>query len=261
MHRPHNPDEADEKKKRVFTMKWLLALAFLLTAPAPWAADLKARGVVVARHRAVLAGEIAARVLSLPHREGESFATGETLVAFDCRMFEAQREKVRAEYQIAQKKLENSQKLFSTRAIGTLELSLAEAETAAAAAEVSMAELNVQRCTISAPYDGRVVRVMANEHDSTRQQQEILEIVALNSLEMEIIIPGTWLTWLRPGTPLTVQVDETGASVPATLKTLGAAVDAISQTVKVRATLDGRDGRLLPGMSGSVRFIRPPKAP
>lgn len=216
----------------------------------------KARGLVVARQHAMLSSEIAARVLTLPRREGETFNASEVLATFDCRLFEAQREKVRAERDAARKKLENNQRLAVTQSIGVLEVALSESEVAKAEAEFTMTDLNVQRCAIAAPYNGRVLRVMANEHDSVRQQQEILEIVDLASLEMEIIVPSLWLTWLRQGTKLMIHIDETGASLPATLSTLGASVDAVSQTVRVRARFDALNERLIPGMSGTAKFSR-----
>ena len=65
-----------------------------------------------------------------------------------------------------------------------------------------------------------------------------------------------WLAWLRAGQALELAVDETGRTVIAEVHTTGAAIDPVSQSVSVRASISASDASLVPGMSGTVRFIR-----
>lgn len=246
---------------------WLLLT--LLPALA-WAADpaeppaaagpaaYEARGVVKARQRAVVASELAALVKRMPLRPGESFSKGELLVGFDCRLFEAQKEKVLAELEAARMRHENSRQLEEMSSIGVLEVQLAEMEVKKTEAEARMTGLNVERCTIKAPYAGRVVRVMANEQESVRLQQELLEIVGVGSLEAEIVVPGAWIKWLTQGRKLTMTIDETGEEIPATVSTVGATMDPASQSLVICARVQGKPGStLIPGMRGMARFSPP----
>jgi membrane fusion protein (multidrug efflux system) len=242
---------------------WLLLFVCLLPALAGAAGPaepslFEARGVVKARQRAVIASELAALVKRLPLRAGEGFKAGDLLVGFDCRLFEAQRDKVRAELEAAKMRYENSQQLEKMSSIGVLEVQLAGVEVKKAEAESRIAALNVERCTIKAPYDGRVVRMMANEQESVKLQQELIEIVGIGSLEAEIVVPGSWLKWLTPGRKLTMSIDETGENVPATVSTVGASMDPASQSLIVCARLQGKKGiPLIPGMRGMAHFNPP----
>lgn len=224
-------------------------------------AAYEARGVVKARQKAVIASELAALVKRMPLRPGESFNKGDLLVGFDCRLFEAQKEKVQAELEAATMRHDNSRQLEEMSSIGVLEVQLAEVEVKKTEAEARMAALNVERCAIKAPYAGRVVRTMANEQESVKLQQELLEIVGIGSLEAEIVVPGAWVKWLTPGRKLTMTIDETGEEIPATVATVAATMDPASQSLIIYARLQGKQKTpLIPGMRGLAHFA-PPNPP
>ncbi len=67
-------------------------------------------------------------------------------------------------------------------------------------------------------------------------------------------VPSTWLTWLKPGAEFQFQVDETDKSYVGVVRRLGAAVDTVSQTIKVFAKFAAPTPDILPGMSGTAQF-------
>ena len=81
-----------------------------------------------------------------------------------------------------------------------------------------------------------------------------MDIVGDGLLEAEIVVPSNWLSWLKKGHPLTIQIDETGKTLDAKVINLGAAVDAVSQTIAVRAQFNEKYDDLVSGMSGVVSF-------
>jgi membrane fusion protein, multidrug efflux system len=74
---------------------------------------------------------------------------------------------------------------------------------------------------------------------------------------VDIIVPSNWVRWLKPGTPFSFRVDEVRRDVPAAVVRVGAAVDAVSQTIKIAAKLLQSSDGILPGMSGSASFDVP----
>ena len=103
------------------------------------------RVVVQSLMQATLSAEIAARITRMPFRDGDAFRKGDVLVAFDCDIFEAQRDKVEAELKAAQAKLDNDRQLAATRSIGALEVILSEVSLQRAQAELRMARINTDR--------------------------------------------------------------------------------------------------------------------
>ena len=75
-----------------------------------------------------------------------------------------------------------------------------------------------------------------------------------DQLELQMLVPSKWLGWLKPGTKLTVDVEELGKSYPAQVQRIGAQIDAVSQSIAVYAAVEGNPPGLLPGMSGWAVF-------
>lgn len=212
------------------------------------------RALVVSRDRAVLSAEIAARIADMPFRPGDAFDQGDRLVRFDCSRFVAQRDVAVGDVAAARKSLESVEKLRSLNAAGQLEVEIAAAQLSKAEAQQRLYQSDVNRCGIQAPYGGRIVAWHANPHEVANPGEDLIEIVRVGSLEIEMIVPSGWLSWLKPALPLTVAVDETGRRYDATITTIGAEVDPVSQTVAIRATFADSPDDLLPGMSGSAAF-------
>ncbi len=211
------------------------------------------RVVVQSLMQATLSAEIAARITKLPLREGDSFKKGDTLVGFDCAIFEAQRDKVEAELKAANAKLSNDQELEKSRSIGVLEVQLSEVAVQRAKAEMRMAQINADRCVIEAPWAGRVMWRKAQELEVAKLHQEILAIVSTEAMEVMAVVPGQWVRTLKPGQTFDVRIDETGTRHTASVVAIGSQVDAVSQTINLRGRI-ARDPKLLPGMTGTASF-------
>jgi len=140
------------------------------------------------------------------------------------------------------------------RSIGELQYQLSESALKKAEAELSIAKLNVERCNIVAPYDGKVMEVYTNVFTSIEQRQPLMEIVGDGLLEAEIVAPSNWLKWLKKGHSVKIIIDETGDVLDAKIISLGAAVDAASQTIELKAQFNKKYESLIPGMSGIVKF-------
>lgn len=214
--------------------------------------DLSARGLIKAKSRAVLASEIGAVVNTTPLRSGDTFQKGDLLIGFDCRLLKSQRDKVAAQTKASKAQLTNARDLETMRSIGALDVTMAQADYDKAVSELKIATLNVERCSIRAPYDGTVVQLMVNEFESVDLRRNLIEIVSSSALEVEIIAPADWLKKISIGQTGQILVDELGISTEIKFVAIGGAVDPVSQTILVRAQLNNPPADILPGMSGVV---------
>jgi membrane fusion protein (multidrug efflux system) len=231
----------------------LLVFGLALLGSSAQAQNHSSRVVVQALMQATLSAEIAARITLMPFREGDSFKKGDTLIGFDCDIFEAQRDKVEAELKAANAKLGNDRELEKTRSIGALEVQLSEVAVQRAQAEMRMAQINTERCVIKAPWAGRVMLRKAQELEVAKLHQEVLSIVSTEAMEVMAVVPGQWVRTLKPGQTFEVRIDETGTRHTATVVAIGSQVDAVSQTINLRGRI-ARDPKLLPGMTGTASF-------
>jgi multidrug efflux pump subunit AcrA (membrane-fusion protein) len=134
------------------------------------------------------------------------------------------------------------------------ELEISKKEYEKEQAEHNIAKINTQRCTIYAPYDGKVVTKLAQRYQNVQPNQELLEIVKTSELELKIIVPASWLTFLKKDQKFSLLIDETGQKMQATIKELGAVIDTSSQTITLRAAPLKPYGLLIPGMSATANF-------
>tara|TARA_B100000287_G_scaffold95109_1_gene87266 strand:+ start:1356 stop:2081 length:726 start_codon:yes stop_codon:yes gene_type:complete len=214
----------------------------------------EARALVVATEKVAISSEIAARVEKINFLMGEAFDKGDVLISFDCKLYKAQLEVIKADHKSAKIQLKNDKELLDMRSIGELQYQLSESALRKTEAELSIAKLNVERCNIVAPYDGKVMNVYTNVFTSIEQRQTLMDIVGDGLLEAEIVAPSNWLKWLKKDYPVKIIIDETGEILDAKIISLGAAVDAASQTIELKAQFNNKYESLIPGMSGIVKF-------
>lgn len=216
-----------------------------------------APALVQAMDRTTIASELTARIAEMPIRPGERFEKGAVLVRFSCAAYEAQRAVARADVASAEAQLAVKKRLFELQSAGALEVEMAEAAVTRAKAEVRVHQVQVDRCVLYAPYAGRVVDWTARPFGSVETGEPLLEIVGVERLEVEVIVPAAWMGWLEPGAPFMLTSADGAQRADATVKSLGAAVDPASQTVVIRGALETPGAGWLPGLSGRAVFRAP----
>ena len=227
--------------------KVLITIIIFLSPMFALAEDRMARALVSATEKVSISSEISARVEKINFLLGDAFKKGDILISFDCELYKAQNEVIKANY-------ETAKILLEMRSIGKLQYQLSVSAMNKAKAELKISTLNVKRCKVIAPYDGKVMDVYTSIFSTIQERQVLMDIVGDGLLEAEIIVPSTWLKWLKTGHNVEIQIDETGDNLKAKIISLGAAVDAVSQTIKLKARFNEKYGGLIPGMSGTVKF-------
>jgi membrane fusion protein, multidrug efflux system len=203
-------------------------------------------------HYTTLASEIGARVRSLPVAEGGRFRAGQLLVSLDCSLQQAQSDKAQAAADGANKTWQADQQLAQLKSIGAVELAVAGSELEKSRAELAANQAVIHKCSITAPFQGRVAEQHVRESQYVQPGQALLDILDDSSLHLEFLVPSKWLVWLKSGQKFTVQIDETGKTYPARIEQIGARVDPVSQSIKLTGVVDGRYPELMAGMSGRV---------
>lgn len=238
----------------------VLALLLAITThahaqPAVSRGDIRVQ--LTPRHHTVLSSELSGRIDMIAVREGESFEQGQPLLEFDCKMHNARLQKAQAQGQEAEKVQAVNAQLDKLGSISTLEVDVAIARLAAAEAETALMQTIVERCVVAAPFTGKVASLMVQPHQYVGEGQELLEILDDRELEVEMVVPSRWLTTLTAEQAFQLRIEETGREYPARIERIGAAIDAVSQSVKVYGRIDGSFAELRAGMSGSALIGNP----
>jgi len=219
--------------------------------------DPDVRGVIKPKQESTIASRMTARITSMPFGKGRSFRKGALLAQFDCSAIRAELRAAQAAANAYNVTYKTNVELDQYEAIGKNEVAVAKANLGKANAEASAIKANLSDCAVYAPYSGTVVEEIAGRGEIAASGQPLLTIQSGGDLEVELIVPSNWLTWLRPGVDFTFKIDETGADVTGQVTRLGASVDPVSKTIRVTGNVDKTESLVLPGMSGTGVFAKP----
>lgn len=217
----------------------------------------QAQGILRAVHEATLSSELAAQIEQIPYREGMAFRQGDLLVSFNCALPRAEAEAARQEVRVKKSAWDTNIELDKFQSVGRYDLIAAEGEYRKALARAKSLEIQVSYCEIRAPFDGQVQALKVAPWEAVSAGQALLTIVDPGELELNIIVPSGWLTWLHPGSEFTFEAQESHSTSAGHITRVLPQIDAVSKTVKVIGVLDTEDGasvQFAPGMSGRVAF-------
>ena len=230
----------------------------LMLLACPWASyaneEAEVRVLLIPERESELASQLNAEITSITVKEGDRFKEGSTLVEFDCAVINARLQKVRFDLEAAKETHEANLELARYGSVSQLDTAVSSAMVKRAQAEVLVNETIAGKCSIKAPYAGRVVKLRATPFQNVSQGDPIMGIIDEKSLLIRLLLPSNWLRWIKPGINFNVQIDETLKSYKAVLVGLGAKVNPVNQTIEAFGRFTDFSPDLLAGMSGTAIF-------
>lgn len=203
--------------------------ATLVLAPAdlvavrtlPLTRGVDVNGTLKAVRSAYVKARVAGEILEVAVREGEAVRAGQVLVRIDpteldlrLRQAEHNAQAARAQLDIAQRALANSQALVAQGFVSPTTLDTAQANRAAADAtlQAALAAVDLARkaradATLLAPLSGLVAQRLAEPGERIGVDGRVLEIVDLSQLELEAAVPQDVAPAVRVGAPARLRVD------------------------------------------------------
>jgi len=230
------------------------AIPVVKPAAAP-VADANAIRVLLAPEvETTLVAQMAGRIEVLNASLGQPVTKGKLLVGIECGEAQARLRMAEADLATARDMLTGKTGLKQLNAAGDLEVSTAQAAVDKAKGAVSLGRSQVAYCSLNAPFNGRIARIYAKQHQGVNVGAPVLDLVSDGPLKLRLNVPSIYLRQLKVGTSFDVAINETGKTYPARVTAINARVDAVAQTIELEARIDGQAAELLAGMSGIARF-------
>lgn len=205
-----------------------------------------------------LSSEMDGKIETLAVREGDRVKRGQPLVRFNCGVEIARAEKAKTLATQTANVAAAYARLYKLKAKSELEVAEAKSNAAAAKAEAAVMSETLKRCAVAAPFSGRVFELHVQRYQYVLTGEPLMGILNDRDLELELIVPSNWLPWLTPKTAFSIQIEELDKTYRATVTSIGARVDPVSQSIKVKAAINGAHPELMSGMGGRAIFQIPP---
>jgi len=229
--------------------------------------EIRAIGTLESPSMVVIKPQIAGIVLDLPFEEGADVRKGDPLVLFDPRPFDAALHSAEADL-ARDTALAADAKQAAAQVAGALEKSAVsqrsseQAQAAAAAADavvakdratVENARLDVEYCTIRAPFDGRTGRTAVRRGSVVKANEtELVTLAQIVPIRVSFAVPESQLPDIRKASAehaleVEVQVPGSDARVQGALTFMDNKVETTSGTIALLATFPNADRSLWPG--------------
>ena len=251
-------------------------------APSAGTPILTASGYVVARRQAVVSAKIQGRLEDLRVEEGSEVHKGDILARLESFDFEAAVNRARAGVQRAEADLAEQERLLRVanrlaaekvlaadqREAAESRVRIAQAQLAQQEADLAFVQAQMQNTIIRAPFDGVVIKKMAEVGESvapippgvniSTASGAIVALADLATLEVEADVAEANVAKVGKGQPAEVTVE----AIPdrryeAVLRQVIPTADRTKATVMVKVTILDKDQDLKPEMSAKVTFLEP----
>jgi membrane fusion protein, multidrug efflux system len=216
---------------------------------------VRATGRIEAVNAVELRPDEPGRITELLFREGQWVDQGAPLIKIDDGMLRAQAERLTAERDLANQQLERMRRLRTENASSAADLERAEAGARGAQAALTMAQLQVERATVRAPFAGVVGQRFVSPGDYITSGTRLLTLQTVDPQRAVIEVPERHAAALRPGQSLEFTVAaQPGRTFRARVDFIDPVVQDANRTILVKARAPNPSGRLKPGMFIEARL-------
>jgi membrane fusion protein, multidrug efflux system len=225
-------------------------------------------GRTEAKSQSSIVSAVSGGVESINANEGEYVERGVTLVTIDSRRIrlsylakKAEAAEEKAQSELAEKNLKRAQELFSKNIVAENRLDTEKASSVVAVqryerlnAEAKRLKIDLDNCTIDAPYAGYTVRRLVDIGEWVSPGTPVFEMVDLSSVKVTVDLPERYFGQVAVGSAVTISVSGSGApnesGAPLIGLVTGVAPSALedTHTFPVYVTISDHDNRLGAGM-------------
>lgn len=205
---------------------------------------------------ATISSEIDGSIVAINVSDSDSFTKGDTLVEFRCNVERAQLKKAAAVQKADRARVDVNERLDKLSSISELDYKLAVFKAEESVADVAVISERVKYCKITAPYSGVVEEVLRKNNEYVNRGDPVVKILDDSVLEIELLVSSDWITWLKKGLKFDVNVSELNKSYQAEITNIGAKIDPVSQSIKIKGAISNKEKTLKPGMSITAYFKR-----
>jgi membrane fusion protein (multidrug efflux system) len=226
-----------------------------------WQPVLHAVGSFAPVQGIVVSAQLDGAVTRIAFESGATVKQGDLLVQQDISVEEAQLSSVEAASALAQLSLNRAKELRAQSTNAQADLDAAAAAFQQAQANGAAIKALIAKKTICAPFAGRLGIRQVNLGQFLRSGADIVPLQALDPIYINFALPQQTAAQVAAGQPMGVTVDAyPGEAFTGTVTSLNPNVDDATRNFQLQATLKNPDGRLRPGMFGSVDVQLPAAA-
>ncbi|MCH5240492.1 MAG: efflux RND transporter periplasmic adaptor subunit [Muribaculaceae bacterium] len=244
------------KKKEHATVSPPVKVTVMEMTPGAGASSKVFSGTVSSSETTTVSFAVGGTISSLPAKEGQKVVKGSLLGKVRSGDYENAYNIALAELAEARDGYERLKKLHDANALPDvkwveIQQKLKQAENAA-----EMAKRTLDDATLHSPVAGTITRKFADEGQTVLPAQPVFEIVSTGDLTIDISLSEKEIGGISIGDKAQIRLDAlSGELFEGKVTQKSVVADPLSRTYTVKVSLPKGEGKILPGMLGSLSFI------
>lgn len=213
-------------------------------------------GNVIAIPGITIKPEASGRITKIFFKSGDQVTAGAPLIEINPDILKARLTQTIAEWKLAQLNYERSAKLYETHSISKADLDNSKAKLSSTKAEVDSAQASLNQTTVTAPFSGQLGLSAVNLGDFVNIGQNIVNLESLDPIFIDFTIPEVYLKEISKGQTILIRSDiYPKETFTGTVVATESRIDPTNRTLKLRAAVANKEGKLLPGTFVEVNLL------
>ena len=216
---------------------------------------VKMVGTVFPLRESIVACSIEGLVVEFPVKRGDYVKKGQVLAELNTTSLKIRLKGAKADKHLAFIQYERAKELYEGDAISHSELDEFETKLIAQEAKVEGVEDDIGKCTITAPFDGRITEEYTEVGQWLKKGDSVVSMLQLDYVKVRVPVPEKYIQGLNVG-------DESEVSFPAlgSIKRTGHIVHIVPQadkrarTFPVYVKIDNKDDAIKSGAFAEATF-------
>jgi len=224
---------------------FLFLASFALHAMA--AGPVSLEGLVTPEREIDLAAPSEGLVLEVLVKEGAAVSEGDPIARLTNEEEQIQVRQAELAARQAAEDLQSTRRLYEEKAASRDDLNRATLVAGRAEAERDLLAIRLRDRTISAPVDGRVLRVLKDPGESIQRLEKVAEIVSLDRKYVTAYADASSFGTIAPGALAEIRQSPSAEPVQGRVEVVDPVLDAGGRSFRVKVLVDDPEGRLSVG--------------
>lgn len=235
----------------------LRAVAVLAPPRIQHARAIRISGQTEADKRAVLATRAAGIIAELPVKQGDHVKQGDLILALNAEDKPAAVDTAKQVVKQREAELVAAQRLAKSGNLATLQLDTAISAVALAKSQLELAQAELDRTLIYAPFNGVVDKVPVELGSSVMQGGEVATLLSLDPVLVRGEISERDLTHIKIGDRAEALLVN-GGKVEGTVRYISREASATTRTFRIEVAIPNPDNRIPAGMTAEITLRSAP---
>lgn len=230
-----------------------LLITSITAQEAPYAHYVSFQGTLETDQNIVMYPEIPALLKSVNVKEGQRVKKGDVLAELSDSGMIDQLQQLEVQYALAKTTFERQKRLWEQQIGSEMQYLQAEAQFKSLQKSISQMQDQVAKTKISAPFDGIVDHILADEGSSLAPgMTPLVRIINLDQMKVSASVPEIHLPNIQRGSIVNVEVPVLNRTFEANINTVGNFINPNNRTFRVEIALKNTDGHLKPNMTAQL---------